>query len=70
VVTEAIVQYQKHIDQVLRSDFSQTEEAVDLFLRLCDLTADCDMCLVDLSKVLKKLGKFLVAFNRPFDTRI
>lgn len=50
--------------------FSKTQEAVDLFIHVCDYTAECELCLVDLAVVLKKLTKFIIAFNRPNDQHL
>ena len=70
VVTEAIICFQKLLDKVFNNEFAQSDEALDMFLKLCDLASDQDMCLVDLGIVLKKLGKFITKFNRPKDPQI
>jgi hypothetical protein len=41
-----------------------------MFLKVCDLAVDCNMCLTELGTLLRKLGKFMVAFNRPHDQSI
>lgn len=38
-----------------------------MFEKLCGLAEDCDATLVNLGIVLKKLGKFIVAFDKPND---
>jgi len=70
VVTEAIICFQKSLDKVYSPDFSKSDEAFDMFIKLLDNASDQDMCLVDLGIVLKKLGKFLKNFNRPQDKQI
>ena len=67
MVTESIISYQKHLAKVFPPEFSHTQEAIDLFIHVCDYTAECELCLVDLAVVLKKLTKFIIAFNRPND---
>jgi len=67
VVTEAIVSFQKHLDQVYDEEFVAQDETMEVFAKLCDLTVESTMCLVDLAVVLKKLGKYIVTFNRPHD---
>ena len=45
--------------------FSKSEEALELFLHLCDQAYDCEMTMIDLALVLQHLGKFVFAFNLP-----
>ena len=40
---------------------------MEMFTKLCELTVESTMCLVDLAVVLKKLGKYILTFNRPDD---
>lgn len=69
-MAEAIIQYQKHLDQVFSDEFNNSKEAVDIFLNICDLAVDCNMGVSELEVLLRKLGKFLIAFNRPRDQKI
>ena len=67
VATEAIVSFQKHLTEVFNQEFIQSEEAATMFEKLCGLAEDCDATLVNLGIVLKKLGKFVIAFDKPHD---
>lgn len=67
MVTEAMVQYQKHIASVFSNKFVSSQEAMDIFCRFCDLTQNSDLCGIDLAIVLKKLGKIIVTLDRPRD---
>lgn len=67
VMSEAIIQFQKHLDQVYDRQFRESQEAKDMFLKVCDLAVDCNMCMTELGTLLRKLGKFMVAFNKPTD---
>lgn len=67
VVTEAVLSLSKHIYKVFPDHFGKSDRAVRMFYKFCDLANKCDMCLVDMARVLKKIGKFIVAFNRPLD---
>ena len=41
-----------------------------MFLKVCDLAIDCNMCMTELGTLLRKLGKFTIAFNKPNDAMI
>ena len=70
VVTEAIVQFQKHIASVFSDELVQAQDALDVFQKFCDLTLEHDMCMIDLAILLKKLGKIIVSMNRPTEPGI
>jgi hypothetical protein len=38
-----------------------------MFLKVCDLAVDCNMCVTELGTLLRKLGKFMIAFKSPKD---
>lgn len=41
-----------------------------MFLKVCDLAVNCNMCMTELGTLLRKLGKFMIAFNKPQDAQI
>ena len=41
-----------------------------MFLKVCDLAVDCNMCMTELGTLLRKLGKFCIAFNKPQDSEL
>lgn len=51
-------------------EFRESQEAKDIFLKVCDLAIDCNLCMTELGTLLRKLGKFMIAFNKPEDTQI
>ena len=67
VVTEAIVSFQKHLSQVFNQEFIKSDEAAATFEKLCSLAEGCDTNNVNLGVVLKKLGKLIIAFDKPND---
>lgn len=68
VMSEAIIQFQKHLVQIYDKEFRESQEVKDLFIKVCDLAVDCNMCMTELGTLLRKLGKYLVALNKPSDT--
>lgn len=68
VATEAIVSFQKHLSEIYTREFSQSEEAAAMFEKLSNLAEDCDASLVNLGVVLKKLGKIIIAIDKPNDS--
>ena len=65
VVTEAITQYQKHLNQVFSPEYRQSQEAVTLFMKAADQAIDSDVTLVDLGNFLKRMCKMLISFDQP-----
>ena len=41
-----------------------------MFMKVCDLAVDCKMCMTELGTLLRKLGKFMIAFNKPSDAQL
>lgn len=70
VVTEALVQYQKHIASVFSDSFVNSNEAVDILCKFCEQPQKSDLCGIDLAIVLKKIGKIMVTLNRPRDLKL
>jgi hypothetical protein len=70
VASEAIYQFQKHLTYIFEPDFCRSEEAILMFVQLCENAAEYDLTMVDLALVLKLLTKFLFAFNLPREPRI
>jgi hypothetical protein len=66
-MSEAIIQFQKHLVQVYDREFRESFEAKEIFIKVCDIAVDCNMAMTELGTLLRKLGKYLVAFNKPQD---
>jgi hypothetical protein len=65
VASEAIVQFQKLTTKVLSEDYRKSQDALNLFMKLCDHAADTAINQLELILVLKLMTKFLMAFNQP-----
>ena len=69
VVTESIVQFYKITNEVLDDNFISSNESLELFIKILDLTSEKESETIDLALVLKKFGKLMLAFkeNLPSD---
>ena len=69
VVTEAIIQFQKHVDHIFSQEFINSQECIDFFKRSIQLIEDKDQSNIDLAAIFKKLGKLLLAFEHHVDKK-
>ena len=67
VATEAVASFQKHLTEIYSKEFAQSEETAEMFEKISSLAEDCDASLVNLGVVLKKLGKIIIAIDKPHD---
>ena len=67
MATEAVASFQKHLTEIFTRDFAQSEEVSALFEKLSGLAEDCDASLINLGVILKKLGKIIIAIDKPHD---
>ena len=70
VVTESIIQFHKITHKVVNKKYIRSDEAYQLFQKICEMTADQESATIDLALVLKKLGKLMLTFNYKDDINI
>ena len=47
--------------------FVQNEESLELFNKICDMTAEKESETIDLALVIKKFGKLMLSFQNSLD---
>ena len=67
VVTESIIQFYKISTKVLDKTFVEQKESLDLFNKICDMTAEKESETIDLALVIKKFGKLMLSFKDQVD---
>ena len=68
VITEAFIQYQKHLSSIFSLKFVKSQENLDIYYKFCDYIQKSDFLGIDLAIILKKLSKVIVTLDRPQDT--